>query len=205
MPEPSGNAPTLKRSRSQRAPSQVQDTVEFNRLSKYVLRDSNLLNELGWEQVVRSRRKRGDFGDLHINHPARRFLQYLRDRGVPVVLTTTPWDEARINAAVQRGPHKSARDHSAFLHTEMADMIDKDQWLVFPFSQVQHLPNLRISPIGVVPQRDRRPRTIVDYSFSDVNQETCPIAPTEAMQFGKALQRTIENIVVKILNRSSTL
>jgi hypothetical protein len=112
-----------------------------------------------------------------------------------VVLTTTPWDESRINAAVNRGPHKSAKDHSAFLHTEMADMIDKNQWLVFPFSQVRNLPNLRVSPIGVVPQRDRRPRTIVDYSYSGINQETCPIAPTDAMQFGTALQRVIEDIV----------
>jgi hypothetical protein len=77
----------------------------------------------------------------------------------------------------------------------MADMIEKNQWLVFPFSQVRNLPNLRISPIGVVPQRDRRPRTIVDYSYSNVNQETCPVAPTEAMQFGAALQRIIESIV----------
>jgi hypothetical protein len=69
----------------------------------------------------------------------------------------------------------------------MADMIDKNQWIVLPYEQVQDLPNLRVSPIGVVPQRDRRPRTIVDYSYSGVNQETCPIAPTEAMQFGTAL------------------
>jgi hypothetical protein len=77
----------------------------------------------------------------------------------------------------------------------MADMVEKNQWLVLPFSQVRKLPNLRVSPIGVVPQRDRRPRTIVDYSFSGINQETCLIAPSEAMQFGTALQRVIENIV----------
>jgi hypothetical protein len=77
----------------------------------------------------------------------------------------------------------------------MADMIEKCQWIVFPFDQVRDLQNLRISPIGVVPQRDRCPRTIVDYSYSGINQETCPIAPAEAMQFGTALQRIIENIV----------
>jgi hypothetical protein len=46
--------------------TQVQDTVETNNLSKYVLRDSNWLTELGWEQVVRSRTQRGDFGHLRI-------------------------------------------------------------------------------------------------------------------------------------------
>jgi hypothetical protein len=70
-------------------------------------------------------------------------------------------------------------------------MIEKNQWLVFPFSQVWNLPNLRVSPTGVVPQWDRQPRTIVDYSHSNVNQESCPVAPTEAMQFGSALQRII--------------
>jgi hypothetical protein len=78
----------------------------------------------------------------------------------------------------------------------MADMIEKNQWLVLPYKQVKALlPHLRISPIGVVPQRDRRPRTIVDYSFSGVNQETCPIAPNEAMQFGTVLHRIVEAIV----------
>jgi hypothetical protein len=158
------HAPDCKRSRTrQDVLNQVQDTVvsSNNNLSKYVIRDSNLLTELGWEQVVRSRRSRGDIGRLQVHHAAQRFLRYLRSCGVPVVLTTTPWDKARINAAVRRGPHKSAKDHRAFLHTEMADMIDKHQWIVLPFDQVQDLPNLRVSPIGVVPQRDRRPRTIV--------------------------------------------
>jgi hypothetical protein len=98
--------------------------------------------------------------------------------------------------AVLRGSHKSANDHRVFLHTEMADMIKKGQWLVQPYHLAQTLPNLRNSPIGIVPQRDRCPRTIVDYSFLGINQETaCPLAPAEAMQFGKALQRIIDDIV----------
>ena len=53
----------------------------------------------------------------------------------------------------------------------------------------------RISPLGVVPQRDRRPRLIVDYSFSNFNEETVPLAPIEFMQFGRALQRIMAKIV----------
>jgi hypothetical protein len=41
----------------------------------------------------------------------------------------------------------------------------------------------------------RRPITIVDYTFSGVNEDTCPIAPAEAMQFSTALQHVIETIV----------
>jgi hypothetical protein len=131
-PESDSNAPilTYKRPRTQIAPKKVQDTVENihdNRLSKYVIRDSNLLTKLGWEQVVKSKRQWGDFGHLQIRHPVQCFLCYLRSRGVPVAITTTPWDDARIYAAVIRGPHKLARDHRAFLHTEMADMVNKNQ------------------------------------------------------------------------------
>jgi hypothetical protein len=186
-----------KRARTSVPSSQVQGTVvdQDNRLSKYVYRDSNLLYELGWHTLVKHKRQRGDFGQLRINHPAQRFLHYLRKQGVPVLLTTRPWDHARIETAIRRGPHKSAKENQAFLQTEMADMIEKNQWVVLPYALAKTLPHLRISPIGVVPQRDRRPRTIVDYSYSDVNQETCNIAPVEAMQFGTALQRMIEDIV----------
>jgi hypothetical protein len=46
----------------------------------------------------------------------------------------------------------------------------------------------------VVPQRDRRPRTIVDYTFSFVNAETAPLAPLGSMQFGHALHRILLKI-----------
>lgn len=74
-------------------------------------------------------------------------------------------------------------------------MIQKEQWIILPFSEVKDLPHLRISPPGVVPQRDRRPRWIVDYTFSGVNQDTAPIVPPDAMQFGHALERLLREIL----------
>ena len=68
-------------------------------------------------------------------------------------------------------------------------------WLVLPYHVLRHLPNLRISPMGVVPQHERRPRPIVDYSFSGVNQDTIHLAPCEAMQFGRALERLNAQVV----------
>jgi hypothetical protein len=44
-------------------------------------------------------------------------------------------------------------------------MIHKGNWIVLPARLVLHEPQLRLSPLGVVPQRDRRPRTISDYTF----------------------------------------
>jgi hypothetical protein len=74
-------------------------------------------------------------------------------------------------------------------------MVDRATWLVLPYKLLRHLPNLRISPMGVVPQHERRPRPIVDYSFSGVNHDTLNLAPTEAMQFGHALERIISQTV----------
>lgn len=73
-------------------------------------------------------------------------------------------------------------------------MIEKNFWVILPYSAVEQLPNLRISPMGVVPQNDRRPRTIVDYSFSGVNAATASLAPAESMQFGRAVERLLHRI-----------
>jgi hypothetical protein len=53
----------------------------------------------------------------------------------------------------------------------------------------------RVSPISVVPQKEWRPRTIIDYSYYSLNAETLPLTPMEAMQFGRALERYIRKIV----------
>lgn len=84
-----------------------------------------------------------------------------------------------------------------FLEEDMADMIHKGFWIVLLYEQVaarKDIANLCISPMGVVPQRERRLRTIIDYSFSGVNQETNKQAPNKAMQFGRALDRVLHQI-----------
>jgi hypothetical protein len=130
-----------------------------------------------------------------MQHPATHLLRRLGRSGAPVVLTTPPWPDQQKDAAVARGPHSSAHDFADFLREELADMVDKGTWLVLPYSQLRHLRDLRISPMGVVPQHERRPRPIVDYSFSAVNRDTAPLSPAEAMQFGRTLERLIFQIV----------
>ena len=49
--------------------------------------------------------------------------------------------------------------------------------------------------MGVVPQHERRPRPIVDYTFSGVNTDTVGLAPHEAMQFGRTLERLLSQVV----------
>jgi hypothetical protein len=66
-------------------------------------------------------------------------------------------------------------------------MIRKGQCTLLPARLVLNELQLRLIPLGVVPQRNRQPQTISDYSFFGVSHETLALAPEEFMQFGKAL------------------
>ena len=179
---------------SLRPPAAVEISAD---LGTYVTRDVKLLKEMGWNSFVRHRRQRGDFADVaKLPHPASRLLQHYKAHGAPVKLATKPWKKHTVELALARGPHRSCMEHIDFLHEEFIDMINKQQWVVLPYSEAKHLPGLRLSPPGVVPQRDRRPRWIVDYSWWKVNDETLPLAPKESMQFGHALDRILREILL---------
>jgi hypothetical protein len=77
----------------------------------------------------------------------------------------------------------------------MDSMAQKGQWMVLPYAVIKEHPGLQVIPIRVVPQHDRRPQTIVDYTFSDINKETQLLAPKEAIQFGKALTCILAKIM----------
>jgi hypothetical protein len=170
-------------------------------LGEYIAQDSALLKSVGWNRFVELKRGRPNLqvrGPVK-DHPADHILTCLEQVGAPVNLSTAPWSQERQELTLKRGPHKSADEFADFLKEELVDFIQKGQWVVLPYSLIMQDPNLRlhlrISPMGVVPQRDRRPRIIVDYSFFQVNGETVRLAPNEAMQFGKALERLIQDIV----------
>jgi hypothetical protein len=77
---------------------------------------------------------------------------------------------------------------------EFVDLICKGQLVLLPADLFLQEPNFRISPLGAVPQRERHPRTICDYSFFLVNLDTIPLAPAESMQFGSALWRILSAV-----------
>ncbi len=130
-----------------------------------------------------------------IPHPAAPFLARLARHGVPAPSTAPPWPTAYQDAAVARGPHPSAsRQHTSFLLEDMFDYVRMGYWLVLPYSSLRGHPQLKIAPSGVVPQRDRRPRPIMDYTFNNVNADALPCAPQSSMQFGTALQRILQRI-----------
>ena len=152
--------------------------------------------ERGWLTVIEEARGQSNLTTTvqEVHHKAARMLEHLRKRGAAVPTMTTAWSLAQCDAAMQRGPHKSSQGER-FVCTEMLDFCRQGYWVVVPYHAIRHLRHLRISPLGVVPQKDRRPRLIVDYTFSGLNADTLPLAPREAMQFGRALQRVCRHIV----------
>jgi hypothetical protein len=126
---------------------------------------------------------------------AARLLDNLRRNGASVRVRTPNWTLAQKEAALERGAHQSAKAHITFLRGEFADMIRKKQWILLAAALVMMQEELRLSPLGVIPQRDKRPRSIIDYTFYRINEDTVVMAPPEAMQFGKALWRILAGIV----------
>jgi hypothetical protein len=150
-----------------------------------------------WEEFVAH--CKNPQGDLHpavktLPHRAAHLLDTLRRTGATVKMKTEPWSRQRKVEALKRGFHQSANLHQEFLCEEFVDMIHKSQWVLLPAHLFMDKTNLRLSPLGVVPQRDHRPQTICDYSFFSVNLDTVPLAPQESMQFGRALHRVLQQV-----------
>ena len=70
-------------------------------------------------------------------------------------------------------------------------MIKKGHWMLLLAAPLSHHRDLWLSPLGVVPQRDRRPRTMSGCTHFGVNDNTVAPAPQDTMQFGWALQRVL--------------
>ena len=171
--------------------------LQQDRLGKYITTMISAFQTApSWNAFINSMRGPPDIasGIQHLNHPAKELLHRLQRSGVPVLQRSPPWTQEQKHAAMQRGSHPSANSHTDFLRDEMADMVQQRFWIVLPYDLLQHIPALKLSPLGVIPQRDRRHRVIVDFTFSNVNQNTVTVAPYEAMQFGRAFDRLLHRI-----------
>lgn len=189
-----GTSPEV--SSSKRAAATVSEAEKA--LGKLAHRLATRLKTCGWQRLVTDIRGRSNIagGVGGLPHRAARLLQHLGKRGASVPTSTAPWSRTKCDAAIQRGSHRSSHGEREFVAEEMLDFCKQGYWLVLPYDvAMEYLQNVRVSPLGVVPQRDRRPRLIVDYTFSGLNSETLQWAPREAMQFGRALQRVFSALV----------
>jgi hypothetical protein len=139
-------------------------------------------------------RGRSDIPDTvgSLPHRAAPLLDRIRRGGVPVVLKSEPWSLDKLDECYARGAHTSANDYGVFLEEEFEDFCAKGFWMLLPYDKVRELPGLQLAPIGVVPQRDRRPRVIVDYSYWGLNDATLKLSDPLSMQFGKAQERMLQ-------------
>jgi len=171
--------------------------LEANNLGEYASASACLFCQQGWEKMVLALRADTDLQpSIHnLPHPATHVLNHLRQHSAPIVMRTPPWPRSHRDVAIVRGPHLSTRHHLAFLEQEMLAMVQKGQWLILPYAAVALLPNLWLSPLGVIPQRNRCPRTIADYTFSGVNGNMVPFADHLPLQFGQALLCILRKIV----------
>ncbi len=154
-------------------------------------------NSSDWQTFINSARKRASIREnvRELPHPAAPLLDELRSPGARGEFTTAPWTFQEKDDAVAMNGYRSTHGYLGFLENEMVDMIKKGYWVVLPYRLVRNMENLRLSQAGIIPQRDRRPRLIVDYKRSGVNDATLATAPQEAMQFGRAPDRLLHGIL----------
>jgi hypothetical protein len=186
------NTPPNKRRRQAILPYSPGD------LGKWAHSEARALARLGWYAYFHSRQQPHSVHPSirHIPHPTAQYLHRVACSGVPALSTTPPWSRAAKLQAIRRGPHVSASTRFAsFLLADMYDYVQVGYWAVLPFHALQHYSQLKLSPAGVVPQRERRPRPIMDYTFSGVNQASVSLEPRHAMQFGTAFLRFIQRLV----------
>ena len=173
------------------------DTLRNDRLGTLVASLTAKLDAApDWETFVRSQQGSPFISSTieTLPHAAALHLADLRDNGVPATMADGDWTAERLDECMERGCHKSATEHRAFVRDEMADNIEQGFWMVLRYDQVKDLPNLHLSPLGVKDERERRPCLVVDHTWFGVNDVTLPHTPKEAMQFGGTLPRILYKV-----------
>ena len=122
------------------------------------MNDAELLERIRWVEFVCQKWVGSNLASLeNVHHPGKRFLTELKLHSAPVRFHTQDWSRENISAALARGAHKSCMEHLEFLDEVFTNMIQKGQWVIPPANYVMDLPDLQISPPGIVPHGERRP------------------------------------------------
>lgn len=105
-------------------------------------------------------------------HP---FVETLREweEGVPVDCGED-WDMEKLEAALAQGPHKSAlsKESIELVEEDVAYQVKAGYAEVVEWEELRRTrpPKLKISPLAVIPQANRRGRMILDLSFPVIRQ-----------------------------------
>ena len=140
-----------------------------------------------------------------LNHPAAPLLHSYATKGCPVDCGPN-WSRTQIEAALKYGSHPSAQtdDTRECLIQETQQKVKEGFARVISYKDIKHKipPNLKLSPVAMIPHKSRKYRAILDLSFQlratqskkhpSVNDATIKQAPAEAM-------RELGNVVKRIL------
>ena len=140
-------------------------------------------------------------------HPAAPLLREYARQGCPVSVGRN-WTAAELQAAVDRGPHASALKPDAIeqIQLEAREKVNQGFAEIYKWedlkARLNEHPNLKLSPLAMIPHKSRKYRAILDLSFSlevdgyalpSVNDASKSCAPEEAIdQIGTVLPRIIE-------------
>jgi hypothetical protein len=172
------------------------------------------------EKILRKQKKRGRqnrslmrpaaWMDLH---PFAKTLHQW-EKGVPVDCGAD-WSRETIDLAILKGPHTSARTPEAIrlISEDVAYQVNAGFSRIITWESIKDNPpaKLKVSPLAVVPQLNRRGRLILDLSFpvhcagkkgsrtlgpvvqASVNDTSAPLAPSWPVnELGKVLLRLLD-------------
>ena len=128
-----------------------------------------------------------------LQHDAKELLSSYAEHGCPVDCGPV-WTKTHIELALKRGPHISAKQKQAAqqLQIETQDKIKHGYARTVKWKDIKDNipPQLKISPIAMIPHKTRKFRAILDLSFNlhhkgtkhpSVNEKTIKLAKAEAM------------------------
>ena len=143
-----------------------------------------------------------------LDHPAGPMLEEWATKGCPVDCGPD-WPLEKLEAALKYGSHPSAKIPEArkCLLDETTDKVEKGFARVMKWKDLKLAlpPNLKLSPVAMIPHKSRAFRCILDLSFNlklknkqhtaSVNETTKNLAPEESMaQLGVTLRRIISTM-----------
>ena len=140
-----------------------------------------------------------------LKHAAAPLLKQYATSGCPVDAGPN-WTIDQIMAALKRGPHQSAYADGAvaFLRDETKEKVENHYARIVNWKDIKDNlpPNLKISPVAMVPHKSKSFRCILDLTFrmkksdgafwDSVNSKTTKLAPQQTMtQLGTSIKRLV--------------
>ena len=82
-----------------------------------------------------------------------------------------------------------------FFHLELIDQVQAGHITISPLATVSNLNKVQLTSIILIPQSNRPPRIIYDFTWSSRNTATDMLAPQEVMRFRNSLNPTIGRVI----------